>query len=471
MPVQVLRAALAALCLSCLSTPLLAHHVSIDFGPVFGPGSDGDDFGTNTVGNGTACTPGSTGPESCPLTLTNDASSGAIALGFPIDFGNGPVSSLYVNENGVVSFTSGIASPDFSSLSALGQPVIAPYYTDLTSVPFVGTVFEMLGTNFGQLMYQRGSASALPGSDGNFDQADEVPAFSVLWYGPTDSSGKQIFTQIVIYSHAASGSGDFDVRLRYGQNDGDSYDISTAPTAIAGMLLGSNSLSIPGPLQANTDYFYSFRGGKLVGGSTPPPPLTLSCPSGTAQVGTAYSSSMTAAGGVPPYTYSTTGSLPGGLILNASTGAITGTPTAGGTFNFTAGVTDTSGTSAGTASASCSITVSAAPAQLSVSPTSVSFGTVDRYALGLKSVTLTNNGSTSVSLSSVSITAGPGTGKLDFTPLSLCGSKLAPSKSCSIYVLLFANDTGSLSATLNIPNSATGSPQSVPLSVVVKTKH
>jgi hypothetical protein len=34
-------------------------------------------------------------------------------------------------------------------------------------------------------------------------------------------------------------------------------------------------------------------------------------------------------------------------------------------------------------------------------------------------------------------------------------------------VLLFAYNVGSISATLNIPNNATGSPQAVPLSVVV----
>ena len=42
-----------------------------------------------------------------------------------------------------------------------------------------------------------------------------------------------------------------------------------------------------------------------------------------------------------PYTWSiASGSLPAGLALNTSSGAITGTPTAAGTFNFTARVSD-----------------------------------------------------------------------------------------------------------------------------------
>ena len=56
--------------------------------------------------------------------------------------------------------------------------------------------------------------------------------------------------------------------------------------------------------------------------------MTLVCPpTTTGKVGTAFASSFVATGGVHPYTFSTpTGSLPTGLTLNATTGAITGTP-------------------------------------------------------------------------------------------------------------------------------------------------
>jgi hypothetical protein len=470
MRVHFFRQITAVVCALCLTVPAIASHLSVDFGPNFGPGSDGDDFGTNTVGDGNACTAGSTEPESCPLTLLNDASTGAIALGFPIDFGSGPVSSLYVNENGIVSFNSPltITSGSFANLAGLGQPVIAPYFADLTSVTFVGTVFEMNGQNFGQLMYQRGSASALPGADGNFDQADEVPAFSVMWYGPTDANGTQIFAQMLIYSHASSATGDFDIRFRYGLNTGDQYNISASPTAIAGLLLGSNSLNLSSPLLESTDYFFSFRGGKLVGSA--PPPLSLTCPANSAKVGTAYSSPLTATGGVPPYTFATTG-LPPGLTVNSSTGAVTGTPTAAGTFNFTGQVTDSSGIAAGTASARCSITVAPAPAALSIAPAALSFGTVQRFTLALKSVTLTNTGGTPISLSHASVTPGSGASRATFTAVSLCGSSLAPGKSCRVAVLLFADNVGSLSATLNLPNNAAGSPQAAPLSVMVTPRH
>jgi len=88
-------------------------------------------------------------------------------------------------------------------------------------------------------------------------------------------------------------------------------------------------------------------------------PLSLSCPSSTAELGIAYSSAFTASGGVPPYTFSiTAGSLPPGLTINPSTGAVTGTPTTSGTDSFTGEVTDS--TSA-TATASCSIAIAPPP--------------------------------------------------------------------------------------------------------------
>ena len=78
-------------------------------------------------------------------------------------------------------------------------------------------------------------------------------------------------------------------------------------------------------------------------GSEPTDPGTSGCPTilfsdglPDSTQGAAYSGSITASGGQSPYRYSViAGSLPDGLTLNASTGAITGTTTTPGTFNFT----------------------------------------------------------------------------------------------------------------------------------------
>lgn len=63
------------------------------------------------------------------------------------------------------------------------------------------------------------------------------------------------------------------------------------------------------------------------------------------QIGTAYTAALAATGGTPAYLWALTGTgtLPAGLALDRSTGAITGTPTANGTSNFTVQVTDSAG--------------------------------------------------------------------------------------------------------------------------------
>lgn len=74
--------------------------------------------------------------------------------------------------------------------------------------------------------------------------------------------------------------------------------------------------------------------------------------------GIAYTASVTASGGVGTVAYSvTSGTLPAGLLLNSATGAITGTPSADGTSNFTITATYSG---AGEESAAYSIVIAAA---------------------------------------------------------------------------------------------------------------
>ena len=90
-----------------------------------------------------------------------------------------------------------------------------------------------------------------------------------------------------------------------------------------------------------------------------PAPLAVNCTGLAAGlVGTPYTGSVVASGGIPPYAYSVTAGSLTPLGLNISTGAITGTPTVAGTLNFTAQVVDSSGAAAiNTATSACSILV------------------------------------------------------------------------------------------------------------------
>ncbi len=86
-------------------------------------------------------------------------------------------------------------------------------------------------------------------------------------------------------------------------------------------------------------------------------PLAVSTTSLTGgSVGVPYSASLSATGGVSPYTWSvTSGTLPAGLTLSTS-GFISGTPTIQGSQTFTVQVTD-SESPAATASASLTLTI------------------------------------------------------------------------------------------------------------------
>jgi len=157
------------------------------------------------------------------------------------------------------------------------------------------------------------------------------------------------------------------------------------------------------------------------------PALTLSCPTGTAQLGVAYSSVLNAAGGTAPYTFSIiSGALPPGLSLNSSTGAITGTPTTVGTYNFTAQVVDSKGN---TASASCSIVVTTpgtnpTTTSLVLSPSSIPVGSVGPIVMTASvtsgsgtptgSVTFFNG---SAQIGTATLTGGVGT--FNYNPSSL----------------------------------------------------
>jgi len=133
----------------------------------------------------------------------------------------------------------------------------------------------------------------------------------------------------------------------------------------------------------------------------PPTISTSSLPGGT--VGTAYSTTLAATGGTTPYTWSvTSGALPAGLSIAASTGVISGTPTTSGTASFTVQVKDANNS---TATKSLSIVVAAAAQPPSISTSSLPGGTVNSSY----STTLTATGGKtpySWSISSGSLPAG-----------------------------------------------------------------
>jgi hypothetical protein len=102
---------------------------------------------------------------------------------------------------------------------------------------------------------------------------------------------------------------------------------------------------------------------------------TSSLPAG--QVSAAYSTMIQATGGTTPYHWSiSSGALPAGLSLSATTGTVSGTPTTSGSFTFTAKVTDSTSPTAQTATKSLTITVASRPVPVEITTTSLPSGHV-----------------------------------------------------------------------------------------------
>jgi hypothetical protein len=98
---------------------------------------------------------------------------------------------------------------------------------------------------------------------------------------------------------------------------------------------------------------------------------------------------------------------------------------------------------------------------ISLSPASLSFGSqVVGTTSAAQVVTLVNNQSTSLTISSIGFT---GTNSGDFAQTNTCSSSVAAGGSCTISVTFDPTASGARSATLNVNDNASNSPQTVGL--------
>ncbi|HEY1240365.1 MAG TPA: putative Ig domain-containing protein, partial [Bryobacteraceae bacterium] len=101
-----------------------------------------------------------------------------------------------------------------------------------------------------------------------------------------------------------------------------------------------------------------------------PAPLTLNGSVSDVAAGASINTKFTATGGVPGYTFSSSGSLPTGTTL-ASDGTLSGTATTPGSYTFTITVTDKAGSTA-----SRTFTIKVSPAALTITTESLPSGAV-----------------------------------------------------------------------------------------------
>ena len=137
-------------------------------------------------------------------------------------------------------------------------------------------------------------------------------------------------------------------------------------------------------------------------------------------------------------------------------------PAATGPFTATISISDNA------TNPSQTITLTGTGAQTTTAPTlklsatSLAFGSEKVHTeSAVKSVTLTNTGNTTITISSIA-TTGPA--PLLFPEWNNCGSGLAARTSCTISVRFYPQYLGPRYATIKITDNATGSPQSIALS-------
>jgi hypothetical protein len=200
------------------------------------------------------------------LARTDDGSTGIVPMGFFIDFYGNSNATLYVNNNGNVTFTNAEWQYVPGSLFNLNMQIIAPFWGDVDTDNPASDVVKY-GTNM---------------VDGHY-------AFGVDWVNVgyfAAHADKLLSCQLVIIDRSDIAVGDFDMEFNYekvqwqwgyassndppyaGFSDGtDGYEL--AGSGVVGAFLDSNmatgliyyslNSSVPGR------YFFSFRNGEPLG--------------------------------------------------------------------------------------------------------------------------------------------------------------------------------------------------------------
>jgi IPT/TIG domain/Nidogen-like/Carboxypeptidase regulatory-like domain len=177
------------------------------------------------------------GFEANTLEANDDGSTGLVNLPFPIDFFGTTYSSLYVNNNGNVTFTEPLWTYTPEGLTTFGSPIIAPFWADVdTAVSGSALVTYGTGTVNGH------------------------QAFGVNWPGVdcfvTTEGGLDYF-QMLIIDRSDIAPGDFDIEFNYnginwdsGQASGGNEQCREGTSAAVGYTNGStNAFELAGSFE------------------------------------------------------------------------------------------------------------------------------------------------------------------------------------------------------------------------------
>lgn len=238
-----------------------------------------------------------------------------------------------LNKEDAITLTREVEKSDINAIG-YSNPVKSDFTSDVSGINFTGleTNRYNIENNLGQDL----SAMVADPDSGEiaFDQATiaQIRQLRYLLISKANSGVDTIYVARLFLCGEVAEMGE--------QTITDGEGALTWPTVVNGMVDTEYGVSIrhyfggPGWQRVLEDA--GFSGGPFANSLTI---TTATLPAAT--VGTPYAQTVLSTGGTGTKTWSvSTGTLPAGLALNASTGAITGTPTAAGTVNFTVQVVD-----------------------------------------------------------------------------------------------------------------------------------
>ena len=328
--------------------------------------------------------------------VIGDDASATVGLPFNFSFYGTSYNSVQVASNGYLRLGAGAATA-FANVTipnaADPNAIIAPWWDDL-SPNLGGTIWT---TTTGTAPNRK---------------------FVASWVGvPHFGGGTTNVTFEAILDEATG-----DITLQYL----DATTTSTASNKGVGATVGlENSTGTAGTLISyNTASLSDLSARRCSNTATLVAPTVSTTTLAAGLVGSAYSATLAATSGTAPYTWSlVSGTLPAGLSLNTSTGAITGAPTTAGTSSITVQAADTKGL-VGTKALSIAVT---APAVLAISTTSLAGGTVGTaYSVTLAAAGGTKPYTWSISTGTLpaGLTLNSSTGAITGTPTTSGASSI-----------------------------------------------
>jgi len=155
-----------------------------------------------------------TGFDSTILPANDDGSTGAVAMGFTVNFFGNSRSTLFVNNNGNITFDSPLGTFTPFPITTTNREILAPFFADVDTRP-VGSDVVRYGSG----------------------TVDGRTAFGVSWrnVGYFSNNVDKLNTfQLVIIDRSDRGAGDFDFEFNYDQIQWETGDASGGSGGLGG---------------------------------------------------------------------------------------------------------------------------------------------------------------------------------------------------------------------------------------------